>query len=266
MTLVLSEVSKFGVVMVGDSAIESSYNTTDRLPSGSAAPPIYRSGCDKVKLVPHHPIGISFWGMGKIGDVPTDMWLDDYVRNIVKPEDKFADICEQLKERVNHDMTLSGNHGRGGFHVGTVMQPDNGPSIPAIYHIHNDNGDGEWIAFAVQEDIPFGLGISVDHYLAELDRGIWRFLRNGYTESFARLQNSIFTAIDELARTRGILVPYPEDMISHEKFARLQVGLFCDLFALSNQPPAVGRPITSLTIDLQGKTTYTSALSDLTHL
>jgi len=35
---------------------------------------------------------------------------------------------------------------------------------------------------------------------------------------------------------------------------------------LSNQPPVIAKPITSLTIDLDGKTTYQSALADVSHL
>jgi hypothetical protein len=266
MTLVLSEVSKYGVVMVGDSAIESSFAKTDILPSGKPATPVYRTGCDKVKLIPNHSIGISFWGMGKIGGTPTDVWIEDYISNIVKPEDTFAHICEQLKERVNYDMKMSEKYGRGGFHVGTVMRPANGPSIPMVYHIHNGNGGHEWIPFSVQKDIPFGLGLTVEQYLAELERGFWRFIRNGYVESFHYIQNAFFNAMEHLGVQSGIRIPYPENIKTHESLMRLQVGVFADLIALSNQPPVIAKPITSLTIDLDGKTTYQSALADVSHL
>ena len=266
MTLVLSEVSKFGLVMVGDSAIESTYTDLALLPSGKKPNPIVRTGCDKVKQVPGRPIGISFWGMGKIGDIPTDLWVDDYIQNIVEPDWGFDEICEQLKENVNYHMTQSKAFGRGGFHVGTVKKPNGGPPIPYLYHVHNDSDGQDWEHFRVQEDIPKGLEMTIDQYLAELNRGMWRFLRNGFVDSFQKIQDRMFDLIEEFARTKGIMIPSPENIQTHEKFARLQVGLMADLFALSNHNPLVGRPITSLTIDMEQNVTFTSSLSDITHL
>jgi hypothetical protein len=70
-------------------------------------------------------------------------------------------------------------------------------------------------------------------------------------------------SIYALAGRHDIQIPFPPGLPSQERFNRLLVGLMCDLFAMSNRVASVGRPISSLTIDLGGSVSFSSALSDL---
>jgi len=262
MTLVLSSVSRFGLVMVGDSAITTTH-LTGTLPSGDPIPRYARFGAQKVKRVPNRPIGISFWGMGRIGPIPTDIWLDDFFAHQVQPQHTLDDICNTLADQVNTAFGLSGQDDLGGFHVGSILNNANEQPLPVLYHIHRGHAGQPPGRFELHRDYPFDQDFPVEQYRRNLELGIAYSLRNGYHSAFAEVQERVFQSIYALVSHHGIQIPYPPGLQSQEKFNRLLVGLMCDLFAMSNRLASVGRPISSLTIDLNGSVSFLSALSDI---
>jgi len=263
MTLVLSEVSKFGIVMVGDSAITTTHYKKDKLPSGDPIPEYVRLGSEKVKQVPNRPIGISFYGMGKIADLPTDVWMNDFLKNKIKAEHPLDDICNLLAENVNEAFAKRMQYDLGGFHVGAILEPGTENAYPVLYHVFRGNQKEK---FHLQKDNPDGRGFSAEQWRPHLELGTAYYLRNGLHEPFAVLQNRIFDWIYEVKGKYDIQVPHPQNLVSHERFDRLQVGLMCDFIAMSNHIASVGRPITSLTIDLRGNVAFSSALSDVSYV
>jgi hypothetical protein len=262
MTLVLSSVSKFGVVMVGDSAITTTH-LNGTLPSGDPIPKYARFGAQKVKQVPNRPIGVSFWGMGRIGSIPTDIWLDDFFAHHVQAHHSLDEVCNILADQVNTAFGASGQNDVGGFHVGSIISNPNEQPLPVLYHIHRGHAGQPPGRFQLHKDFPFGQNFSVDQYRRNLELGTAYSLRNGYHSAFAEVQERIFESIYALVAHHDIQIPYPPELHSQERFSRLLVGLMCDLFAMSNRVASVGRPISSLTIDLNGSVTFSSALSNI---
>jgi len=266
MTLVLSSISKYGVVMVGDSAITTTH-LTGTLPSGARVPDYVRFGAQKVKQIPDKPIGVSFWGMGRIGSIPTDIWIDDFFSHNVHTGDSLDDICNTLATQVNDAFGGSGQNDVGGFHIGSVLNLANQEPFPVLYHIHRGHPGQPPGRFALYKDYPYDQdGLSIDQYRRNLELGTIYSLRNGYHSAFAEVQERIFESIYALVARHDIQIPYPPSLQSQEKFHRLLVGLMCDLFAMSNRLASVARPISSLSIAINGTVTFSSALSNVSYV
>ena len=262
MTLVLSEVSKFGIVMVGDSAITTTHEENDRLPSGDHVPPYSRFGAQKVKQVPNLPIGISFYGMGRIAKIPTDLWMDDFFAHKVQQNSTLGEICNTLIENVNEAFFMNMQNDLGGFHVGAILHPGTDQAYPVLYNIFREDRQHP---FRLQKDNPDGRGLTIEQYRQALNNGTAFYLRNGMHEAFSAVQNNIIDSIYQLVGRHDIQIPYPPGLAAHEKFNRLQVALMCDLISMSSKTASVGRPISSLTIDLNGRVTYSSALNNFSY-
>ncbi|MBK7380300.1 MAG: hypothetical protein IPJ03_15155 [Ignavibacteriales bacterium] len=265
MTLILSEVSKHGVVMVADSAITTTH-TGVNLPSGKPIPKYVRFGAQKVIQVPNEPIGISFWGMGRIGEIPTDIWINDFLTSRIDATDNLEDICNKLADEVNNACFMAKQNCEGGFHVGSVIDIDSVNPTPILYHIHRGHPENTPSKFQLYKDHPDGQGITIKEYRDNLENGMRYFLRNGQYTVFAHLQQNLIDHIYALNRNYNIKLPYPENLQTLERLNRMMVGIMCDFYALSDQVASVARPISSLIIDLKGNVTYSSALSDVSYV
>lgn len=78
MTLIITELSKYGIVMVADTAV----TFTEILPNGSEFHHVL-NGAQKLQGIPYLRAGISVWGLGSIptqnGDLSTDVWINDFI-------------------------------------------------------------------------------------------------------------------------------------------------------------------------------------------
>ena len=107
MTLVVSEVSKFGIAMAADSAITTRYHSTFLLQSGKPAPPTVRTGAQEIVPISAINAVISVWGLGTIGTpvdqdvkIPIDKFLSDFAES-VNPRDELDEVGEKLAKVVN---------------------------------------------------------------------------------------------------------------------------------------------------------------------
>jgi len=264
MTLVLSEAFKYGIVMVADSAITTDI-TRLTLPSGKPVQTHVRTGAEKIRAVPNKPIGISAWGMGRIGEIPTDLWLDDFLGTKIHNSDNIETICNKLADAVNEDFFIHKQNDLGGFHVGAILGSTTEQPLPVLYHIHRGHEGEPPGKFQLYKDYPVDQGWSVETYQQHLDHGMSCYLRNGHHSKFAYLHASIVNYINDLA-SKGVNIPSPNNLRSHERLNRLLVGVMCDIYSMSDKPASVARPISSLTIDLKGNLNYTSPLSDVSYV
>jgi hypothetical protein len=140
MTLVIAEISKFGVVMAADTAetrtvIAQSGATYTRVKFGTP------------KLFPIKPLngGVAFWGAGEIYDatqpssrIPTDVWLEDLVA-----KEKFAKLEEfAFTLRKNLNVLLGHEAAALGFFVAGVGKTAPADGQPVFYRISNRDTHG----------------------------------------------------------------------------------------------------------------------------
>src|SRR5665213_500892 len=72
MTLILTELTPFGIAMAADSAVTFTHPTTGY----SFVQP---NAAAKLQSIPSLNAGVSCWGIGAIEDAPTDEWLAAFI-------------------------------------------------------------------------------------------------------------------------------------------------------------------------------------------
>jgi len=75
MTLILTQLTPYGIAMAADTALSVEYDY-----SGETLKWVY-TGARKLQEIPRLDAGISWWGEGLIDDVFTDLWLEHFIRH-----------------------------------------------------------------------------------------------------------------------------------------------------------------------------------------
>ncbi len=129
MTLVLTELSFFGIVMAADSAVTHTQPQT-------GLKYVIPNEAQKLRVIPYLNAGISCWGLGSIAGMPTDQWLSNFINSntTLTALQSFANELErQLNAQVSPN--TSGNN-RLGFHL-AAFEDYGGTPTPSFYHIHD---------------------------------------------------------------------------------------------------------------------------------
>ena len=125
MTLVITEISEFGIAMVADSAV----TVTVTLPSGASTQQVL-NGARKLQIIDYLGAGISMWGVGSIRNVPSDLWIEDFIdrHGNITTIDEFAnELARELQQAI-------GNVQRAmGFHLAGYIEQD-GQAVATLYH------------------------------------------------------------------------------------------------------------------------------------
>jgi hypothetical protein len=254
MTLVLTEVSSFGVSMAADSAV--------RFPSGR----VY-IGAQKLSPVSKIDAGLSLWGRGDVNGVDADVWLQRFIENDVRNGMSLWNMANELAEKLNEAFggVISG---RMGIHVGGFDEK-NGIRGPAFYHVHNGHYrigfvNGQVVELP-EEDPP------VREFRAHEDRAPaiyaesdFRITRNGDFAIFAFLYDRINPLFNRIQQIIGLSFPYPPSLAARGEYLRFWISTVIEIYRLSNarkrilpQPAtagdaSIGGPVSVLTISESG--------------
>ena len=168
MTLVLTDMGDAGndgVVMVADSAVTWRDRATGEVTR------IENTAC-KLQRVLGHAAGISMWGLGMVGSIPTDSWVEDFIRThkTARSIREFAEeMCTDLRRSVG-----PGAPGRYlGFHLAGFERSAGGRLEAVMYHLRNAEG-----TFGNFQSYNFTPQLEVTN------RGLWR---NGDFGRYAEL-------------------------------------------------------------------------------
>ena len=135
MTLILTELSEFGVAMAADTA------ETVVLQGPSGAPYTRVTyGAKKLLPIPALRAGVSSWGLGAIPDkrppsgrIPTDIWLQDFLR--LNEQAKTIDaLARALASALNP--LIAPERGALGFHIAGVVHKANHKMV-TLYTVKN---------------------------------------------------------------------------------------------------------------------------------
>ncbi|MCK5117420.1 MAG: hypothetical protein KAR44_12540 [Candidatus Aegiribacteria sp.] len=146
MSLVISELSRHGIVMVGDTAL------VDEI--GSAKKRL----TTKVQYFPKAMIGITCWGLGGINEAYLDEYLAEFIANNDHEDIDIESLANLLSDAVNHwfdDNNVKPNKRIGGLHIGGYCEGD-----PKLWHIHRSDSDPDPQTFKLFKDWPESKGIS----------------------------------------------------------------------------------------------------------
>jgi hypothetical protein len=251
MTLVLTDICRLGISMAADSAVTRTILYPNREPITRVL-----TGVKKLQFVPKIKAGISCWGLGKINNIPLDIWLEELIRertaeyNSLKSfaillQNEVREVIEPLNEPMNTRGTI-------GFHL-AGLEDYNGVLTPHFYHVRN--GDNQLIR---QRGIEFDPSVVNAHHeftpemFGLLSRGQVCRKHDGadtmYLDLFSRL-NELF---NHYASENQIRIPFVSHISGICKWSRFYIKLVSDLFQFSNMENVIGGQISTLWISLDG--------------
>lgn len=245
MTLVLTELSPFGVAMAADSAVTTTHPETGLTHAQPDA-------AQKLHGVSHLNAGVSCWGLGTIGSTPTDRWLSRFISE-TEGFSGLGSFAEELERRLNDQVGANPEGApRLGFHVSGFVDYQGRPT-PSFYHVH----DGPSTALLRR-------GITVDphrfnanhdcppqRYRALIDSGKMPITRNGDYQLYAQmfqLLEGLFSAL----RQSGVVIPSSQTLGDRAEYLVFQIRVMAELYRLSNLVPGIGGRIHFLTIGPTG--------------
>jgi hypothetical protein len=202
MTLILTELSEFGIAMAADSAV----TLPAKWPDGEIRCRAY-TGAVKLRPILELNAGISVWGLGNIGDFDTDIWLGDFVQRKGSKVASLHDFAQALQDELRN--ILGETDKRLGFHLAGYV-PIEKEMRPTFYHIHN--GPSE----RVKNIDPRKFNANLDFPPTYIPPGGGYLTRNGAYQLYARL----FELVDGFFRSlqnENIFIPYPPSLEARAK-------------------------------------------------
>jgi hypothetical protein len=243
MTLIITELSKFGIVMVADSAV----TLTEILPNGNQFSHVL-NGAQKLQAIPYLKAGISVWGLGNIptqnGNLSTDVWINDFTErhSQIVTLSEFADcLVQELQESVGDYQSPVG------FHLAGFVNIEN-QNLPTFYHVRNVDGTFahyDFHEFIVGQDYP-------PRALAENEMYI---TRNGDYGTYAVLATAVQRALPIIQNGIGINIPHPS-LQGRIAYHSAWIKFVSELYASSGLLRTIGGNISALGIYPDGQIIY----------
>ncbi len=265
MTLLITEVTNAGIVMIADSAI-SFLDSKGRIKEKD------HQDWQKLFKIPSINAGLSYWGL--IGKIPTKRNFDVWIKDVINDEHIYNNLEEfaayvafRLNDACGNKPLQDGEE--VGIHISGYAEWDDEIIHPTLYHVHNGHGQYEgtpilrkgsnkierikveWISqprglFEVHHELPMEKNTILKN-LEELKKGL--ALRNGHFLLYAKMWEKFQDAIRYLNLIDGISIPRKkEDLRSRKGFLHVMVQNIIRLYECSNQGRIVGGTISSLGI------------------
>ena len=253
MTLVLTEISQYGIVMGADSAV----TCETPLPGGSTGRRVL-TGVQKLFPIPHLQAGVSCWGYGQIGNFETDIWLNDFIGRQQNRSQTLEEFAGALRDELNQIMprTQSGK-AEAGFHLAGFVNTE-GSWEPDFWHVHN--GPSQF--FDNIDPYVFNANHDLAGAIAQggYDRNNpYLIVRNGDYLFYAAWWEDFELLLNRTLRQRGINVPRPS-LLGRADYVRFQIRTISGIYGMSILLPSIGGEITVLTIDANGIHSFDRAI------
>jgi len=244
---------------------DSAVTRTITTPSGKATRRIL-TGYRKVYEIPKIKAGISFWGKGKIGNFPLDVWIPDFIQSHEDEYDNIHDFSFLLQDTLRDlipeltapEGSYEYRYGNRGFHLAGYVEYQK-QQVPTFYHIHNGQSE-------TRPDINPRI-INANHDLPPqkvlelfLERK-YPNVRNGDFHIYSLLFRTILNQLMGLrieGRPFKILdsSKFNSKIEAHSEFVRFWIRLVRDIYALSELPEIIGGDISIISITPNGEITF----------
>ena len=239
MTLVVSDISAQGVIMVGDSAV------TKRR---SSNPPEVISGAVKVQYVPQTNVGIAMWGRADVGGQRLDHWISDFIQNSINPSDSIEAIGNRLASNLNTILQTSGKPWKDlvcGFHLGGYKN-----GMPCLYHVHCGHNTEPAHELRLHRDYPDDKKWS-EYFFNYLLQFEFIHLRNGYHPLFGPLFDNMLEYSKSLRAHFNISFPQ-KSLLSRFEFYKLLVQFVAGVLPVSGVHPGVNQTLSAIAFTSNG--------------
>lgn len=258
MTLVLSELSRFGIAMAADSAI----TFHEFLPTGESRLRVVL-GAKKLQLIPKLNAGISVWGQGSIRIGDDVINIDTWIENIITEKeddydslDSFANLLASEIRTFIQPIDVSHNPwGTVGFHLAGFVDYEGEPT-QTFYHIHNGRSQALEMRGETVDDPSI---VNANHDFppnmarAFSGRLVWYRTRNGDLRIYNRLFGLLEQFLRRIERETHIVIPHSTSIADRAEWLKFQIKTMAELYEFSNlEARTIGGDIATLTIIADG--------------
>jgi hypothetical protein len=248
MTLVLTELSNFGIAMAADTALTVSCSSGTRVYYGTR----------KLLKIPKLNAGISWWGEATVNKIETDSWLYNFINDNEKKYNSLAEFAILLQDELRrYVLPIDVNKypgGTRGFHLAGFVEYKK-QKQPAFYHIHN--GESTATDKKIKPQIINANFDCPPIKFLQLQRQKKTYMtRNGDYEPYAVVSNMLKALVHEYFPKFNIQVPYPPSLEARTKYLRFQIKMMSELYKISDRIPCIGGEITTLAISSNGIEKY----------
>ncbi len=246
MTLVLTEVSSYGIVMGADSAVTLEV----QLPDGSQGHRVL-VGVQKLLPVTYLGAGVSCWGYGQIGDIQTDIWLKDFILRHDGHLGTLQEFAFSLQDELRGIIGPRSGAAECGFHLAGFVE-EQGVRVPDFWHIHNGPND----YFQDIDPLIFNANHDLEAAMREgrydpNNVNMIYITRNGDYKFYAIWWVAFEQVLGNFLRTHEIAVPKPS-LQGRVEYVRFQIRSISEIYRMSTLLPSIGGQISALAIDESG--------------
>ncbi len=242
MTLVLTELSSFGIAMAADSAVTQTQTQT-------GLSNVIPNAARKLQKITHLNAGISCWGLGTIAGIATDQWLSNFINSSTSLT-TLQSFANELARQLNAQVpTHTSDTNRLGFHLAAFENYNDVPT-PSFFHIHD--GPSTVLKKRGNKVKPYQFNANHDMppeiFQQNFSNGGFYTTRNGdyklYADIFGVLKG-FFRKLEPF----GILIPSSQNLLDRADYLVFQIRTVSEIYRLSNLVPGIGGGIHYLTIN-----------------
>lgn len=255
MTLVLTEITRFGIAMAADSAI----TFREPLPAGGTRIRVVR-GANKLQVIRGLNAGISMWGKFSLNDdlISMDTWIENLITEREDDYDSLESFATLLAfEANNHIQPINVTQdpfGTVGFHLAGFVDFE-GETLQTFYHVHNGRSQalemrGETVAnpsvVNANHDFPPSMAIELSGRL------VWYRTRNGDLKVYNRLFGLLEGFLRHVEQESHIIIPHSTSITDRADWLKFQIRTMAELYEFGNLERTIGGDIATLTITADG--------------
>ena len=238
MTLVVSDISIHGIIMVGDSAVtrRSAFGVT------VAADAVKVQYCSKAN------IGFALWGNAGTGSSRMDSWLNQFIQNQIQSNDSVEGIGKKLADSLNTELAKVNMPWKDlvrGIHLSGYRD-----ALPILFHIHNGHDNEPAHELRLYKDYPDDQNWSEHHYQFLLGYAFIH-LRNGYHPLFGPLFKRALDYAAELRANYNITFPQ-NNLQGRFEFYKLLVKFVAGTLIASGLHPGVNDTLSAIAFNRSG--------------
>lgn len=247
MTLVLTEISRYGIVMGADSAV--TYKT--ELPDGSKTWRVL-NGVQKLIPVVHLNAGVSYWGYGNIGSIETEFWIRDFIERHLGDTKNLKQFALALQDELQWAIGSKLGESECGFHLAGYTRNKEGKLVPDFWHIHN--GPSQYFnnidprQFNANHDLAAAIRQGLYN---PRDPAVIYITRNGDYQFYAVWWEAFEQVVDQFLRVQKIDVP-KASLLGRVDYVRFQIRSISEIYRMSTLLPSIGGEVSTLAIDSTG--------------
>ncbi len=243
MTLVVSEISRYGIVMVGDSAVTHSRAGT---PIGVS------SGAAKVQYSSEANIGFAMWGNAIVQGQQLDSWIKNFIDSTIKKNEDLEVVGQRLTSEVRTALEKENRPWSElvfGIHLSGYKN-----GLPRLWHIHCGHSNEPPHEPRLYHDYPEDQNWTEEYYrILFFSQGetASAHLRNGYTPHYAMLSKAMLDYVNGLRDTLGIQLP-KDSLEGHLSFHKILVKFVAGALVAAGAHTGVQEDLPSISFTQNG--------------